>query len=195
MYTLPILEIHIAFSTPSHKIRQLEEHMKEWANQYPGLYSINSTSANILNFENQNRLIMSFYFEHTQNWQDPGGRWLRHNNFMMELKDECERLGISYVLPSQPFESNKEDQHPNMFDDDDDDNNNNDGNHSGESSAGEQAGARRHHLYMEKPVQQGGGVRGPTGSAGATAAGGGSSGQAGAAAGAAATVAFTTGFM
>ncbi|KAG2219163.1 hypothetical protein INT45_002354 [Circinella minor] len=186
------LQIHIAFSTPSHKIRKLEEHMKEWANQYPGLYSINSTSANILNFENQNRLIMSFYFEHTQNWQDPGGRWLRHNNFMMELKEECERLNITYVLPSQPFESNKEDQHPNVFDNDDDD----DENHSGGSSAGELSGIRTHRrLYKENPVEQGGGVRGPTASAVATATGGGNNNQSGAAAGAAATVAFTTGFM
>jgi hypothetical protein len=55
---------------------------------------------------------MSFYFEHTQNWQDATGRWLRHNNFMLELKEECERLDISYTLPVQPISESRPNDAP-----------------------------------------------------------------------------------
>lgn len=77
--------------------------MIEWTNRFPKLYTTNSASVNVTSFQNQNLITLSFYFEHTQNWQDAGGRWLRHNNFMFELKEECERLNISYSLPTQPF--------------------------------------------------------------------------------------------
>lgn len=77
--------------------------MIQWCNQYPKLYTTNATSANVIAFQNQNVINITFYFEHTQNWQDAGGRWLRHNNFMMEIKEETERLEISYTLPSQPY--------------------------------------------------------------------------------------------
>lgn len=97
------VDIQISFTTPSWKIKKLTDHMIEWSNQYPKLYTTNSACTNITAFQNQNLINLSFYFEHTQNWQDPGGRWLRHNNFMMELKEECERLDVSYALPTQPF--------------------------------------------------------------------------------------------
>ncbi|CEG71088.1 hypothetical protein RMATCC62417_06876 [Rhizopus microsporus] len=98
-------ELQIHFNTPTWKIRKLISHMQEWCNQFPKHYSPNSASCNILSFQNQNLISLSFYFEHAQNWQDPGGRWLRHNNFMFELKEECERLGIEYTLPTQPLEN------------------------------------------------------------------------------------------
>ncbi|KAG1143699.1 hypothetical protein G6F37_003295 [Rhizopus arrhizus] len=97
-------ELQIAFSTPSWKIKKLIEHMQSWANQFPKHYTPDSTSCNVLSFQNQNAISLSFYFEHAHNWQDPGGRWLRHNNFMYELKEECERLEIDYNLPTQPFQ-------------------------------------------------------------------------------------------
>lgn len=77
--------------------------MIEWCNQYPKLYTPNSASTNIVSFQNLNLINLSFYFEHTQNWQDAGGRWLRHNNFMFELKETCEQLDITYSLPTQPY--------------------------------------------------------------------------------------------
>ncbi|CEI90576.1 hypothetical protein RMCBS344292_04898 [Rhizopus microsporus] len=98
-------ELQIHFNTPTWKIKKLISHMQEWCNQFPKHYSPNSASCNILSFQNQNLISLSFYFEHVQNWQDPGGRWLRHNNFMFELKEECERLGIEYTLPPQPLEN------------------------------------------------------------------------------------------
>ncbi|CEG83691.1 hypothetical protein RMATCC62417_17570 [Rhizopus microsporus] len=98
-------ELQIHFNTPTWKIKKLISHMQEWCNQFPKHYSPNSASCNILSFQNQNLISLSFYFEHAQNWQDPGGRWLRHNNFMFELKEECERLGIEYTLPTQPLEN------------------------------------------------------------------------------------------
>lgn len=101
--TTQLVELQISFATPSWKIRKITDHMIEWCNKYPKLYSTNSASTNITGFQNQNIVNLSFYFEHTQNWQDAGGRWLRHNNFMMELKEECERLEITYTLPPQPF--------------------------------------------------------------------------------------------
>ncbi|CEP08414.1 hypothetical protein [Parasitella parasitica] len=97
------VELQISFATPSWKIRKITDHMIEWCNKFPKLYTTNSASTNITSFQNQNMVNLSFYFEHTQNWQDAGGRWLRHNNFMMELKEECERLEITYSLPPQPY--------------------------------------------------------------------------------------------
>ncbi|KAI8369922.1 hypothetical protein BD560DRAFT_370352 [Blakeslea trispora] len=97
------VELQISFATPSWKIKKITEHMLQWSNQYPKLYTPNSASTNVTGFQNQNSITLSFYFQHTQNWQDPGGRWLRHNNFMMELKEECERLEITYTLPPQPL--------------------------------------------------------------------------------------------
>lgn len=89
--------------------------MIEWTNQYPKLYTTNASSTNITTIQNQNSINLSFFFEHTQNWQDLGGRWLRHNNFMMELKEECERLEISYSLPPQPFTNNGNDAPPEAY--------------------------------------------------------------------------------
>jgi hypothetical protein len=77
--------------------------MTDWCNQYPKHYTPNSASTNIISFQSQNMIDLSFYFEHASNWQDPGGRWLRHNNFMFELKETCEKLDITYSLPTQPY--------------------------------------------------------------------------------------------
>jgi hypothetical protein len=107
-----ILDLQVSFETPSWKIRKITTHMTEWCNLYPKLYSTDATCCNVISFQNQNMIAMSFYFEHTQNWQDAGGRWLRHNNFMMELKEECERLEIGYTLPVQPFEQYKKSDVP-----------------------------------------------------------------------------------
>ncbi|CAO3643705.1 unnamed protein product [Mucor hiemalis] len=107
------VDLQISFSTPSWKIRKITDHMVEWCNRFPKLYTTNSASTNVVSFQNQNMINLSFYFEHTQNWQDAGGRWLRHNNFMMELKEECERLQISYSLPAQPYtDGNKQNDAP-----------------------------------------------------------------------------------
>lgn len=78
--------------------------MCEFTDQRPGLYRVGGTTANFVLFENQNRITITFYFEHSTNWQDAGGRWLRHNTFVMELKEECERLKVSYTMPMQPLE-------------------------------------------------------------------------------------------
>jgi hypothetical protein len=86
--------------------------MTEWCNQFPKLYTTNSASANLVSLTNQNIIKLSFYFEHTQNWQDAGGRWMRHNNFAFELKEECERLEITYTLPPQPYVDNKTNDAP-----------------------------------------------------------------------------------
>ncbi|GAA5796186.1 hypothetical protein HPULCUR_001555 [Helicostylum pulchrum] len=101
--TCQAVDLQISFSTPSWKMKKLTDHMIQWSNQFPKLYTTNSTSANVVSFSNQNIIGLSFYVEHTQNWQDAAGRWLRHNKFMMEIKEECERLNISYELPPQPF--------------------------------------------------------------------------------------------
>ncbi|KAI9026412.1 hypothetical protein CLU79DRAFT_789018 [Phycomyces nitens] len=98
-------DIHVGFETPSWKIHKLRDHMMEWSDTLPHLFTPGSTSANVLSFENQNKITISFYYQHTQNWQDPGGRWLRHNTFMMELKEASERLGVNYIMPLQPVET------------------------------------------------------------------------------------------
>jgi hypothetical protein len=76
--------------------------MATWCNKFPKLYTKDSCDINILALENLNKISIQFYFEHTKNWQEPGGRWLRHNDFMLELKDELQRLDIRYTNPEQP---------------------------------------------------------------------------------------------
>ncbi|KAF7731964.1 hypothetical protein EC973_007069 [Apophysomyces ossiformis] len=100
--TSETIDIHISFATPSWKIYKLRDTMCEWANNRPTLYTPNATGANIISFENQNKITLTFFFEHTKNWQDLGGRWLRHNLFLMELKEASERLEIDYTMPAQP---------------------------------------------------------------------------------------------
>ncbi|KAF7732833.1 hypothetical protein EC973_000109 [Apophysomyces ossiformis] len=109
------VELHVHFSTPSWKIHRLRDHMREWCNEQPHLYTTNATSANIISFQNQNKITMTFYFEHNKNWQDADGRWLRHNNFMFELKEESERLGIQYSMPPQPLGNSPNDAPPETY--------------------------------------------------------------------------------
>ncbi|KAI8064646.1 hypothetical protein BC940DRAFT_341279 [Gongronella butleri] len=101
------IPLNIDFKTPTWKIHQLREHMFEWCNQFPKMYLPNCVSLTVVAVENQNRLDLSMYFCHASNWQDATDRGMRHNNFMFELKDECDRLSINYVLPRQPLGDNE----------------------------------------------------------------------------------------
>lgn len=96
--------------------------MIKWTNQYPKLYTADSCGANIIDIDNLNLITITFYFEHTKNFQDAGGRWMRHNNFMLELKDELQRLNITYSKPDQPvvhrYKKKKDDDDDNGQDDD-----------------------------------------------------------------------------
>lgn len=96
------VDLQISYKTESWKIQALGDHMRKWCNQFPKLYTKDSCDFNINAFENLNRITLSFYIEHTTNWQEASGRWLRHNNFMLELKDELQRLDIKYSYPEQP---------------------------------------------------------------------------------------------
>lgn len=186
MHIVMLLEIHIAFDTPTWKIHKLRDHMTEWTNERPTLYRPNSSSCNVVSFENQNRITVTFYFEHTQNWQDAGGRWLRHNTYIVELKEESERLGIEYALPRQPFGNdgtNGPEGPPEIY-------------NKGSKSSGEGSpeGLRMRHGFAAQPEGYQYSTRGPTGPAGGGSSSN-SSGQgndSGAQAGAAAAVTFTT---
>ncbi|KAF1806122.1 hypothetical protein FB192DRAFT_1270999, partial [Mucor lusitanicus] len=100
--TTESFDIEVSYNTPSWKIHAVREHMIKWANQYPKLYTPDSCGANVVDIDNLNRITLTFYVEHTKNFQDAGGRWMRHNNFMLELKDELQRLKITYSKPDQP---------------------------------------------------------------------------------------------
>ncbi|KAG0167793.1 hypothetical protein DFQ28_002892 [Apophysomyces sp. BC1034] len=168
------VELHIHFSTPSWKIHRIRDHMREWCNEYPKLYTTNATSANIISFQNQNKITMTFYFEHTKNWQDADGRWLRHNNFMMELKEESERLEIQYVMPPQPLESKPNDAPPEIY------------NMGSKSSYGLEGLQQRRPYSHEQGQGQGQGNGAPSAPSNNV------SGDAGAAAGAASTMMFAS---
>lgn len=96
------IDLQISYKTESWKIQALRDHMRKWCNTFPKLYTKDSCDVNINAFENLNRITLTFYIEHTKNWQEASGRWLRHNNFMLELKDELQRLDIKYSYPEQP---------------------------------------------------------------------------------------------
>lgn len=100
--TTESFDIEVSYNTPSWKIHAVREHMIKWSNQYPKLYTPDSCGANVVDIDNLNRITLTFYVEHTKNFQDAGGRWMRHNNFMLELKDELQRLQITYSKPDQP---------------------------------------------------------------------------------------------
>lgn len=100
--TTELFDIQVSFHTPSWKIQELLSRMVEWNNQFPKLYTKDACFANITALENVNRLSITFGFQHAKNWQDDDARWLRLNNFMMELKDQLQELGISYTRPEQP---------------------------------------------------------------------------------------------
>ncbi|KAI7874124.1 hypothetical protein K492DRAFT_154227 [Lichtheimia hyalospora FSU 10163] len=180
------LEIHIAFDTPTWKIHKLRDHMATWTNERPTLYRTNSSSCNVVAFENQNRITVTFYFEHTQNWQDAGARWLRHNTYIVELKEESERLGIEYALPRQPFGNgtNGPEGPPEIY-------------NKGSKSSGEGSpeGLRMRHGYTTEQDGYQYSMRGPSGSSntgGSSSSPSGQGNDSGAQAGAAAAVTFTT---
>ncbi|KAI8057389.1 Mechanosensitive ion channel-domain-containing protein [Thamnidium elegans] len=97
-----LFDIQVSFHTPSWKLQELQDRMVEWNNQFPKLYTKDACGANITALENLNRLSIKFFFKHAKNWQDDNGRWLRLNNFMMELKNQLQELGITYARPEQP---------------------------------------------------------------------------------------------
>ncbi|KAI9245923.1 hypothetical protein EDC94DRAFT_590298 [Helicostylum pulchrum] len=100
--TTELFDIQVSFHTPSRKIQELRDRMVEWNNQFPKLYTKDACGANITRLENLNRLSITFFFQHAKNWQDDDARWIRLNNFMMELKDQLQNLGLTYTRPEQP---------------------------------------------------------------------------------------------
>ncbi|KAL9545935.1 hypothetical protein MBANPS3_006896 [Mucor bainieri] len=124
--TTESFDIEISYHTPSWKIHAVREHMIKWSNQYPKLYTPDSCGANVVDIDNLNRITLTFYVEHTKNFQDAGGRWMRHNNFMLELKDELQRLKITYTKPDQPVVHRYKNRKGGVAGDDDDDDNDDD---------------------------------------------------------------------
>ncbi|ORX42726.1 hypothetical protein DM01DRAFT_1369043 [Hesseltinella vesiculosa] len=184
------IALNVDFKTPTWKIHQLREHMFDWCNQFPKMYTPNCASLSVVSVENQNKLDLSMYFCHASNWQDAGDRSMRHNNFMYELKDECERLGVNYSLPRQPIGSS-------------DDHGTNDQHHPLDQSR--LTGDRLHSEGLQRPPRdtryrseddEDDDYRGHTDGNGGTNGGAGSghsgTGNAGAEAGAAATMMFAT---
>ncbi|KAG0167865.1 hypothetical protein DFQ30_005564 [Apophysomyces sp. BC1015] len=169
--TSETIDLHVSFTTPSWKIYKLRDAMCEWANGFPTLYTPNSTGANIVSFENQNKITLTFCFEHTKNWQDLGGRWLRHNNFMMQLKEECDRLEVEYAMPPQPV-VRPNDGPPEAY------------------NQGSKASYGLEGLQKRRPFEYGGNHGAAGQGDGSSAPGVSNSGDAGAAAGAAATMVF-----
>ncbi|KAG2194382.1 hypothetical protein INT47_006697 [Mucor saturninus] len=95
-------KFQVSYHTPSSKLMQLRDHMVAWSNKYPKLYTRDACGANIIAFEKLDLLTVTFFFQHAKNWQDSAGKWMRHNNFLLELKDELHRLQIKYITPEQP---------------------------------------------------------------------------------------------
>lgn len=172
-----LIVLEVDYDTPSWKLHHLEDSMSKWANNHPKLYTTDSVAINILKVVKLNMIEVAVIFQHAKNYQDAVSRRNRHNDFMLALKDECDRLKISYSHPVQPVLN----QYPKMGNDSDD---------SLESLKNE---------YMSKPRRRSKGVAGGDegdvgdgGSGGFGGGGGGSGGDSGATAGSAATVAFTT---
>ncbi|CAO3599374.1 unnamed protein product [Absidia cylindrospora] len=173
--------LNVDFNTPTWKLHQLREHMFDFCNQFPKLFVPNCVCVTVVSFENQNKINLSYYFCHTENWQDPTGRMIRHNNFMLELKEECIRLGIGYAMPPQPFSEGNDgvnDRHHPL-----------DQAHLN-SNRDKTEGLHQRRPYHDEDYEdetRAGGAGGTNGGAGGQSGGGGDSG---AAAGAAATMMF-----
>ncbi|KAH9935899.1 Mechanosensitive ion channel-domain-containing protein [Epithele typhae] len=94
-------ELMIAYDTPLELIEQLRTKLqayvaannREWSN----------CAVNIDKMEYQNAIFVIVAMEHRPNWQDWGGRWVRRNGFMRNLKTCLEELDIRYTNPLQPY--------------------------------------------------------------------------------------------
>lgn len=166
-------KFQVSYHTPSSKLVKLRDHMVAWINKYPKLYTRDSCGANIIAFEKLDLLTVTFFFQHAKNWQDAAGKWMRHNNFLLELKDELHRLQMKYISPEQPVVYRYQEEAV-----------------VGAEDSGDEEGFERGLWLNTSKVQN----QGATGSAavGGTSGGGGNTmgnGDAGAAAGAAAAVA------
>lgn len=120
--TTELFDIQVSFHTPSWKIQELLSRMVEWNNQFPKLYTKDACFANTTALENVNKLSITFGFQHAKNWQDDNARWLRLNNFMMELKDQLQELGITYTRPELPIRLKYQEEEEKMDEEEDEKN-------------------------------------------------------------------------
>lgn len=93
--------IQVGFETPLEIIHELRASMRAWVaehnREWGGGMEIHYNTLN-----NQNYIDMIVAFEHKANFQDWGGRWVRRTKLMKRLKEEMDRLAITYTLPVQP---------------------------------------------------------------------------------------------
>ncbi|KAI9227806.1 MAG: hypothetical protein DHS80DRAFT_16543 [Piptocephalis tieghemiana] len=99
-----VIEIQLDFSTPSWKIEELLTRMNHFLETEMSRDFVPTTSLNISDLENTNRIKASFWIEHKSNWQDGGRRWERRNKFVLKAKQVITDLGIQYSLPMQPID-------------------------------------------------------------------------------------------
>ncbi|GLB35076.1 putative mechanosensitive ion channel [Lyophyllum shimeji] len=93
-------KLTIAYNTPLEVIEQLKSRINAYVNANSREWS--GCGLNIESMEYQNAITLVVAMEHRPNWQDWGGRWVRRNLFMRNLKEILEDLDVEYTMPVQP---------------------------------------------------------------------------------------------
>jgi len=93
-------KLTISYNTPLEIVEQLKSRINAYVTANNREWS--GCGLNIEKMEYQNAITLVVAMEHRANWQDWGGRWVRRNLFMRNLKEILEDLDVEYTMPVQP---------------------------------------------------------------------------------------------
>ncbi|RUS12696.1 hypothetical protein BC938DRAFT_478546 [Jimgerdemannia flammicorona] len=101
-----VIQIHVAFLTPTENIMELRSRLREWL-QTESREFVPNLDINVLQIDDTNKITLNMFIEHKGNWQEEPTRITTHNTtihpiqFMFALKDIITDLGICYYPPIQ----------------------------------------------------------------------------------------------
>ncbi|ORZ22960.1 hypothetical protein BCR42DRAFT_403679 [Absidia repens] len=101
------IALNVDFRTSTDLIFTLRERLAAWVNDQPREYAA-GFDVRLQEIVDVNKLVLTIWLPHKDNWQDVGKRLQRRNRFMFMLKDTLDDLKIHYELPAQRFTSNSE---------------------------------------------------------------------------------------
>ncbi|KAF8078076.1 Mechanosensitive ion channel-domain-containing protein [Lyophyllum atratum] len=93
-------KLTVSYNTPLETIEQIKLRINSYVTANNREWS--GCALNIDKMEYQNAITLVVAMEHRPNWQDWGGRWVRRNLFMRNLKQILEDLDVEYTMPVQP---------------------------------------------------------------------------------------------
>ncbi|CAM9538462.1 unnamed protein product [Ectocarpus fasciculatus] len=95
--------VHVAASTSSQKLETLQDALQKFAkkkDKAEGLYPHMSFS--LTGIEDSTRLAIRITFRQRGNWQNMEKKWACQSMCTWAIKNACDTIGITYVLPEVP---------------------------------------------------------------------------------------------